>query len=414
MTERALAELIGRLGDADMAIRKGAAKDLATLKKKDVDEQTGLLLLRAAVARFPSAGQFLADTSSDLIKAAGQNPRAEYIVTIRELYADYGDAARTEALALLAAIATDEAVHAYAELLTAHGWPSNVFPRTVARLEEHPRSIDVVMPAFFSAAEVPEESYRAFHFLYVLSERGAVSESHWAEYGELVLSRWRRLLPTIEAAQQEAGIAWRWEESYLSVRSEAGLLLDLLGCISRDSDEIDRELCAAIELCDPYLRAFAAVAALRRGATFDRNALDSIAENHHARWIIGLGVRQLRRPELMPERHRTITAFAYANMVQWLTFETELGREPDEIELMAMHRRQKDRSAVEIFLFRFRTFEPHWAAENGWIAGVAGPFSLEGDFVGGGWLTFSTFTPWEAKSPIEHEADLRAAIDGEH
>lgn len=409
---RDFSALIGRLGDAELEIRKQAVAELRGLQAADVSERVGQAFLRAAVQTFPPAEQFLGDSSSDLVDAAGKKPRAAYVATVRDLYAQYGDAARTAALALLAEIGTDGAIEAYADLLTVHGWRANVFPRKLDGLEAHPRCADVVLPAFFSAAESPAGAYRAFLLLYGLSELGAVRAKHWREYGGHVLARWRRLRPVIESAQRESGVAWKWEEPYCDARSEGGLLLDLLGRVTGKSPDIDCEILAAIGLRDPYLRAFAAVAAIRRRVAIADGTLDSIAENHHARWILFLGSRRLRRREVLPARHRTATAIAYADMVQWLTFGTELGREPDEIELMASYRYSEDGDDGEVFLFRFRTFEPDWAAKDGWMAGVAGPFTPDGDVAGGPSMTFSSFTPWESKAPSEHVTGLRGVIVG--
>jgi hypothetical protein len=62
----------------------------------------------------------------------------------------------------------------------------------------------------------------------------------------------------------------------------------------------------------------------------------------------------------------------------------------------------------DYYLFRFRTKEPHWAAKDGWIAGVSGPYLRKDEPttepLGG---TFSTFTKWDAKTPEEHVGDIR-------
>ncbi len=409
---RDFSAVIGSLADSELEVRKGAVAELRGLRAEDISERVGEMFLRAAVEVFPPAEQFLGDSSSDLVDAAGKNPREAYVPTIRELYAQYGDAARTAALALLAKIGTDGAIRAYANLLTAYGWRAKVVPRRLDRLESHPLCADDVLPAFFSAAESPEGAYRACLLLYGLSEQGAVRAKHWREYGGYVLARWRRLRPVIESAQRESGVAWRWEEPYCVARSEGGLLLDLLGRVTGKSPDVYGEILAALGLRDPYLGAYAAIAAVQRGVAIGGNTLDSIAENHHARWILFLGSRRLERRGVLPARHRTTTAIAYADMVQWLTFGTELGREPDEIELMASYRYSEDGDDGEVFLFRFRTFEPDWAAKDGRMAGVAGPFTPDGDFAGGPSMTFSSFTSWESKTPSEHVAGLRGVIVG--
>ena len=92
-------------------------------------------------------------------------------------------------------------------------------------------------------------------------------------------------------------------------------------------------------------------------------------------------------------------------MVHWLVYPTELARVPDEIELMhtiPVNEGNED-TAAEYYLFRFRTFEPHWAAKDGWMVGWVGPFLLKNvPTIDGDGQTFSEFTPWDSKTPDEH------------
>jgi hypothetical protein len=97
-------------------------------------------------------------------------------------------------------------------------------------------------------------------------------------------------------------------------------------------------------------------------------------------------------------------------MVNWLVYPTELNRLPDEIELMKVVAVDTGMPGgiYDYYLFRFRTKEPHWAAKDGWMAGVSGPY-LRNDQPTMESLgeTFSTFTKWEAKTPDEHVGDTR-------
>jgi hypothetical protein len=101
-------------------------------------------------------------------------------------------------------------------------------------------------------------------------------------------------------------------------------------------------------------------------------------------------------------------------MVNWLVYPTELNRVPDEIELMKVVPVDTGLPGgiYDYYLFRFRTKEPHWAAKNGWIAGVSGPF-LRGDEPTTDALgdTFSSFAKWDSKTPDEHVGDIRKLME---
>lgn len=61
-------------------------------------------------------------------------------------------------------------------------------------------------------------------------------------------------------------------------------------------------------------------------------------------------------------------------MVEWLASALELGDRPDEIELVRSIEYETPDGSCDLFVFRFRTREPQWAAGAGWMIGVAGPY----------------------------------------
>jgi hypothetical protein len=65
---------------------------------------------------------------------------------------------------------------------------------------------------------------------------------------------------------------------------------------------------------------------------------------------------------------------AEAEMTRWLSYGTELGDRPDEIELVRTTELVDADGPSDLFVFRFRTKPPQWAADRGWMIGVAGPF----------------------------------------
>ena len=106
-------------------------------------------------------------------------------------------------------------------------------------------------------------------------------------------------------------------------------------------------------------------------------------------------------------------SLAESDLSHWLSYPSELGRVPDEIQLMDTF--TVDDNGVgpaEYFLFRFRVSEPHWAAKDGWMAGISGPFERAGGpTADGGGNTFSRFETWENKTPIEHFQSALNVLD---
>ena len=65
---------------------------------------------------------------------------------------------------------------------------------------------------------------------------------------------------------------------------------------------------------------------------------------------------------------------AQQEMATWLAYPTELEQAPDELELLRTVEYRTPDGPCDLFVFRFRIGQPHWAADRGWMIGVAGPY----------------------------------------
>ena len=168
------------------------------------------------------------------------------------------------------------------------------------------------------------------------------------------------------------------------------------------------------------LRARAALAAriapvteaLARGETPSDTLLMRYAENRETRKVLFEVLDEAQKTDLFPPAYMEWEHVGEADLVAWLCHPNELAAPPAEIELMARVPAPAP-PAGEYLVFRYRTHEPHWAADKGWLAGVAGPYVLDGPrrFHGDG--TFSRFEPFDSRSPEEHVALVHAAVFGE-
>jgi hypothetical protein len=77
--------------------------------------------------------------------------------------------------------------------------------------------------------------------------------------------------------------------------------------------------------------------------------------------------------QLFPGKYLTQEKAAESFLVSWLEYPTELGKAPDEIELMEKITLQENEELV-YYVFKFRTIMPHWAARSNWMIGVVGPY----------------------------------------
>jgi hypothetical protein len=102
---------------------------------------------------------------------------------------------------------------------------------------------------------------------------------------------------------------------------------------------------------------------------------------------------------------------AEVDLATWLAYPTELGERPDEIEVVQTLESNTPDGPCDLFVFRFRVLEPHWAADRGWMIGVAGPYlrSLQPTSQGLG-LTFSRLEGEDAMTIDEHVDQLVGTV----
>jgi hypothetical protein len=108
--------------------------------------------------------------------------------------------------------------------------------------------------------------------------------------------------------------------------------------------------------------------------------------------------------DLFPSEYSAPALLAESDLVRWLTHPNELNAAPDEIALV----KEIDRTdgipprKCKFYVFKFRTLPPHWAAKDGWMVGVAGPYWDGEETSTPPPGVFSRFEPLDALSPEEH------------
>jgi hypothetical protein len=143
--------------------------------------------------------------------------------------------------------------------------------------------------------------------------------------------------------------------------------------------------------------------ALRAGREPDAALIQLLAASALTRNALFDELLALNRTELFPEPYRSAEARAESDMVYWLCHPNELGCPPDAIEFVTKAIRDGGPPVghVDYYIFRFRTNPPHWASDDGWMAGVAGPYKPGGAPTVGALGTFSHFQKHESNSADE-------------
>jgi len=140
----------------------------------------------------------------------------------------------------------------------------------------------------------------------------------------------------------------------------------------------------------------------------------SFAENLLTREFTFQLLQEHNQLDLFPEALNNLQSGAASNLANWLEFPTELDACPDEMEHLQRETFTLDDGLVHYEVFKYRVNEPHWAAKDGWILGVVGPYfddSKPYDFPGATFSRFSTLagsiTPREEARWVHENIALR-------
>jgi hypothetical protein len=413
-SEAELNRILEGLRSNDEKVRQSSRQDLIRLsdKEKKVTLEAGLSALRSASQPFPYKSPDPKELSEYLVGIAASTPRDEYIPVIEEVFEKYSDKARMWALSILDDLDSRAAATAYLGLIRSHADAGRISELVIGSLERKPRHADVFFPELLRYAKNPKLASDIYRLCLAYCDAGLLSATTLAPFSNQLLGDYRSLAARLRAAQQPQGTSWVWDEKYGDDRSKGEIILDLMGHFA--NDEMDRELRNALGFRDPRLQYFAISSLLRRGKLADTKSINEVAASPEMRNWMYKKLQERGKLSLYPNRYRSQAALAESDMVQWLTFPTELGRAPDEIGLMKVVPVDTGLpgGVYDYYLFRFRTHEPHWAAKKGWLAGVSGPFKrADSPTTAALGETFSTFDPWDDKNPEKHVGDIRELIE---
>lgn len=138
---------------------------------------------------------------------------------------------------------------------------------------------------------------------------------------------------------------------------------------------------------------------LKYGDTLAQATIDSFAKQVDTRADLYDLLEKFEKQYLFPKEYISFEKATESRLVIWLLFPTELDTLPAKIELLKKVAYVQHDTTFNYYVYQFKTEEPHWAAKDGWMIGVVGPYfnySNPYDWAKG---TFSRFTKANATSP---------------
>lgn len=425
--DQTLAEIVSGLISDDLEAAQHARQRLRDMiASGQFCGEHAAALVRAAANLGPGKEKW-SDPSSPVLFAARDiargDPSPEIIEAIREVFEALRPRAKAASLQVLTNIPTVESARSYTELMCKHAGQIECIGAITfsgrsdgPHLGPPPATAEMAACIFPVLLDATHESNLRFPIYLMLLEfleekliRPAALASHEREF----VQQLGELLEEVRKHQKEnvpGNFNWKYDGPYAEVRDLAALLLDLSGWWGTDAT-----LSAAgafADVHDPRLRLFRAFALIRSGRPVEQSELDWLAQSPRERFVMHKRMVEMGRANALPASCRDQSKLAEGHMVDWLCFGTELGREPDEIELVHVETRQTRRRllrrgmSTEYFFFRYRVTEDHWSKANGWMVGMAGGYErTEGGTTLHDGSTFSRFSKWDEKSLGEHVAD---------
>jgi hypothetical protein len=405
-------DILEQLHSTDERERERAARQLTRLGRVGLTPEQGLRALKASTRPSPRRRRRGDDTSVDLIRAAFAVPYPDYLPSVVQRFHLWHDRARKEVLARLVRIEDERAASALLTLLRQHARTGRVRSLPLGLYAYAPQFAEVLFPGLLEFLDVPRLRLSVVEYALSFAAAHLIDGETLRQAAGQFLAMYRQRRDKLVPAQQAEGVAWRWDLDYHRRRWQAGVLLDLLGFVPEpEALETLREALAVYT--DPRLRLYAVLSLLRHNEEVDPALVAEIAGCPESRKWLFDGLQKLERFHLYPTALRTQAALAESDLVNWLLHPRELGRAPDEIELMQVvtFNSETDAGWLDYYLFRFKVGGEHWAARLGWLAGVSGPFVRKdaptiqslGD-------THSAYRPWDDKSQDDHVSDVRQVM----
>ena len=376
-------------------------------------DEAGRLILDHAGHSFPPIGQYPATPNDQLLRLLWNGKTAVAGDDVERSFARLDEACRASAIRLLAELGTRSASESLARILAICvkdklpnvGWPF------LLPLERAPRDPDVLIPSMLALLKTAEGAGPIHSALLAYANAGMLTPEQSRECANVVARQTSRAIDDVVGRLGERGSVVRWEDDYVTVKTDAGLLLDLLGRLQQSSAVSVLE--GAVRASEPWVKLWGALGLIRAGQAVPHEVLRQIASWPDCRITLARELEALERPNLFPNEFMNQPSLAEATMVDWLLFPTELGRAPDEIRQLQVMPIETDDGLADLYVFAFRTHAPHWLSEKDWVVGVAGPFLTDDqptfESLGG---TFSRFESLSEKSVDDHVEALLGTVEG--
>lgn len=401
--------VIRLLRDRNREAQQRGLQQLGDLQDDGVSETDAMKALRAAFEKFPDGFGKMEDPAERLIGFASVHPSDEGVAIIRQGMARLSAPGKAAAIEYLVLVNTPQSIDSFAVLFRKHRDELEWYPSKQSALVKTLPN-DVVSAVLVESLAHGNVAGLAAAALLEGAEQNSIGSrffvAHVKEIGEASNGLIKKIAPT--ARQQAPTQDERWKDEYQDVLGREEYLADLLGHAGAKAEPYLRR---CLEAKDPRISCFAILSLIRIGCEVEPVEVQLVAADDEMRNTFFNQLEKLGRTKLFPKEYRTQEAFARSEMVRWLVYPTELGRPPDQIELMKVVDTPVVDDVMSVYVYRFRTVGLHWAAKDGWMAGIAGAYAKsQSPTTHARGQTFSKFESYASKTPEEHVGDIQEML----
>jgi len=101
--------------------------------------------------------------------------------------------------------------------------------------------------------------------------------------------------------------------------------------------------------------------------------IESLASRPELRFMLFAMLRHMSRPDLLPSDHSSSASEGAAALAYWMMHPNEFGEAPEKIELVESLQRRLGGQDAQFHVYRFKMPNGHWAGDEDWHLGLAGP-----------------------------------------
>jgi len=138
---------------------------------------------------------------------------------------------------------------------------------------------------------------------------------------------------------------------------------------------------------------------LKSGDTLSKSEIENFSKSIETRADFYNLLVEFNKQSLFPREYYTFEKAAESVLTTWLLYPTELDTIPSEIEFLKKVNFLENDTTFIYYVFKFKTEEPHWAAKDGWMIGVVGPYFKNSEPYDWTIGTFSKFSKVKESTP---------------